>query len=583
METIQWDDELAANSKAYSDLCNYQHSDQVNFSNVKYEYGENLYISSNLNITHAIERSSNAWAGEHEDYDHDSTKCVGEMCGHYTQMVWEMTTRVGCSLSICDKFNNREEYEQAGIYVVCQYYPMGNYKDQAPYSYVNTGTAEDQEQNQTIGDLCNENTPVDPETGLCTTFPDICQEEQHRNNNIFGKSRCQNKGQCLTDSSKSPNTYTCLCKDNFDGKWCETSRCQIETIESTGLSYRSFISNQMVDPKTNAPFAFWDDEGNKHPKMSEGIIWCQLNDNCAGLVRGQYGQEDSSPWVWLAVKNIDSQRIEGDSRNKIIFNKCDDLPMEQSPSLDAPSAVFVDVEEDEVVAEDRNSSPSTPDYDAENDIVIAEEEDEVEEENEYYEEDAETIADELAFEVEEEIEEEEANDEVIGQEEAVEEVIAEEPEQASEEVTAEEPEQASEEVTAEEPEESVEALQEETVEEITADEPEETLEEIVAEESDEAVDQIISEEPREVIEETATEEPAEILEIPKEHENKKATCSCQNGTPSTLACKHNNANTCRACNVGYRLEKRHCKKMGFMEAFKARFESFIFRLSSMFR
>ncbi|XP_022930082.1 basic form of pathogenesis-related protein 1-like [Cucurbita moschata] len=54
------------------------------------------------------------WANEKPLYDHASNKCVGGECGHYTQMVWRSSVRLGCARVPC-KANSQ--------FVVCNYDP----------------------------------------------------------------------------------------------------------------------------------------------------------------------------------------------------------------------------------------------------------------------------------------------------------------------------------------------------------------------------------------------------------------------------------------------------------------------------
>jgi len=38
------------------------------------------------------------WADEEKCYDYDSNTCAeGHMCGHYTQIVWSTTRKLGCA------------------------------------------------------------------------------------------------------------------------------------------------------------------------------------------------------------------------------------------------------------------------------------------------------------------------------------------------------------------------------------------------------------------------------------------------------------------------------------------------------
>ncbi|KAJ1396583.1 Ves allergen [Sesbania bispinosa] len=65
------------------------------------------------------------WVNEKADYDYNSNSCAsGKQCGHYTQVVWKNTKRVGCAKVRC---NN------GGTFITCNYDPPGNYVGQRPY------------------------------------------------------------------------------------------------------------------------------------------------------------------------------------------------------------------------------------------------------------------------------------------------------------------------------------------------------------------------------------------------------------------------------------------------------------------
>jgi len=83
-------------------------------------YGENLYVIEGALATPA--RVVGAWAAESRDYDYGSNGCRG-MCGHYTQIVWRATKRVGCGVA---RAGGREVW-------VCNYDPPGNTVGERPY------------------------------------------------------------------------------------------------------------------------------------------------------------------------------------------------------------------------------------------------------------------------------------------------------------------------------------------------------------------------------------------------------------------------------------------------------------------
>ena len=86
--------------------------------------GENIYGSGgSASGTAAV----TSWVNEQQYYHHATNSCdSGRICGHYTQVVWRDTTKVGCALYTCPGF-------QYGATVVCNYGPGGNVGGQAPY------------------------------------------------------------------------------------------------------------------------------------------------------------------------------------------------------------------------------------------------------------------------------------------------------------------------------------------------------------------------------------------------------------------------------------------------------------------
>ncbi|CAH8623837.1 unnamed protein product [Schistosoma haematobium] len=75
-----------------------------------------------------IEQAFDAWKDEYKQYNYYSMSCYG-VCGHYTQLVWQNTTHVGCGITNCTG-NYGFPY---GLSVVCNYGPGGNYEGRYPY------------------------------------------------------------------------------------------------------------------------------------------------------------------------------------------------------------------------------------------------------------------------------------------------------------------------------------------------------------------------------------------------------------------------------------------------------------------
>ena len=98
MELI-WDDELAAVAQRWAEQCNFGHDENRDVA--RFKVGQNVYETSrsrdqNLDIT--IREGIMGWYDEVKDFDQRGvdTYVFSSGVGHYTQMVWSQTTRVGC-------------------------------------------------------------------------------------------------------------------------------------------------------------------------------------------------------------------------------------------------------------------------------------------------------------------------------------------------------------------------------------------------------------------------------------------------------------------------------------------------------
>ncbi|AQK75612.1 pathogenesis-related protein PR-1 precursor [Zea mays] len=117
---LAWDERVAAYARAYAESrrgdCALAHSAGP--------YGENLFWGSGTGWAPA--QAVAAWLSERPRYDYWTNSCYGgSMCGHYTQIMWRSTRRVGCAMVAC--------YGGRGTFITCNYDPPGNYVGLRPY------------------------------------------------------------------------------------------------------------------------------------------------------------------------------------------------------------------------------------------------------------------------------------------------------------------------------------------------------------------------------------------------------------------------------------------------------------------
>ncbi|XP_073679585.1 peptidase inhibitor 16-like [Garra rufa] len=124
-QKVVWDETLRLVAEAYAAKCIWNHNPELEDLTM----GENLFVGTGpFNVTKAMLD----WFGEHEDYDYETNNChEDKMCGHYTQMVWADSNKIGCATHLCDKLENLD-FEKATL-LVCNYYPQGNFEGQKPY------------------------------------------------------------------------------------------------------------------------------------------------------------------------------------------------------------------------------------------------------------------------------------------------------------------------------------------------------------------------------------------------------------------------------------------------------------------
>ena len=118
---LVWSGAVAATAQAWADHCTFEHSGG--------KFGENIYATAGAPSSPA--KVVGSWADEAEQYDYASNSCT-DVCGHYTQVVWRNSARLGCGVSNCTKNSPFSGFSQWQFWV-CNYDPPGNFNNQKPY------------------------------------------------------------------------------------------------------------------------------------------------------------------------------------------------------------------------------------------------------------------------------------------------------------------------------------------------------------------------------------------------------------------------------------------------------------------
>jgi hypothetical protein len=133
LSALVWSTSAEAIAKAWAEGCVYQHNGGRSADGI--QRGENIAATApggraDATPAHIV----GLWAGEWPDYDHATNSCAsGKVCGHYTQVVWRGTARVGCARARCTTNSPFGASFPTWDLFVCDYEPPGNYTGQRPY------------------------------------------------------------------------------------------------------------------------------------------------------------------------------------------------------------------------------------------------------------------------------------------------------------------------------------------------------------------------------------------------------------------------------------------------------------------
>ena len=121
--SLIWSEELADDAQQYAIFLaennKFEHSLAKGF-------GENLFWGRGFSDKFLLKAAAEAWYREKSYYQYGPILINDHFykIGHYTQMIWQKTQKVGIGMA---RASNGE------VYVVARYYPPGNFIGQYPY------------------------------------------------------------------------------------------------------------------------------------------------------------------------------------------------------------------------------------------------------------------------------------------------------------------------------------------------------------------------------------------------------------------------------------------------------------------
>lgn len=126
---LTWDPLLAAIAQEWAERC-VSSNGLLLAHNPNRSAGYDGSVGENIAATSGATLSGPGavaiWMEEKPFYNHQTGACSADACGHYTQIVWRDTLRVGCASVVCEDLAFPRN-------VVCNYAPAGNFRGERPY------------------------------------------------------------------------------------------------------------------------------------------------------------------------------------------------------------------------------------------------------------------------------------------------------------------------------------------------------------------------------------------------------------------------------------------------------------------
>ncbi|XP_071819005.1 cysteine-rich venom protein pseudechetoxin-like isoform X2 [Apostichopus japonicus] len=218
MNELLWRSKLAEQAQEWSNGCFYAHPDK----RVHADYqgiGQNLFISwldEGGDNPPVVTLPVDMWNSEVANFSYPMNTCrKGAVCGHYTQVVWAETTKVGCGIKFCRwARSSKRTFENAWL-VTCNYSPAGNMQGEKPYER---------------GDPCTACAKGFCRNNLCSK----CKT---------GEEGCECNLDCQNCGTLDQIKCKCACPSGFYGPACESECRDTDAYCGANPGYPSYWCN----------------------------------------------------------------------------------------------------------------------------------------------------------------------------------------------------------------------------------------------------------------------------------------------------------------------------------------------------
>ncbi|XP_064639471.1 cysteine-rich secretory protein LCCL domain-containing 1-like [Lineus longissimus] len=207
MNKLEWDDDLATDAMTWAKMCSWRHGQPSKPAFTLGRVGQNLGYTTKYNVDKR--HSFDIWVDELNYYNFTANLCYFPPCGHYKQVMWDSSKKIGCAFHVCAQMYTKdgEPLDERASYLACNYHPWGNIPGERPY------------------------TPGEP----CKTC-NYCQEKLCTSREVFTsdlqtavcKKKCHHCGTLTSDCK-------CECVDGTHGDECEYL-CRDRKVECAWFS-----------------------------------------------------------------------------------------------------------------------------------------------------------------------------------------------------------------------------------------------------------------------------------------------------------------------------------------------------------